>query len=63
MFLKNFMNRNVGIATAIGIGIIIVVIAYQINETTHYVTSPEDYEKSIEQVQFHMLYIQIIHKF
>tara|TARA_B100000029_G_C17419483_1_gene903755 strand:+ start:216 stop:752 length:537 start_codon:yes stop_codon:yes gene_type:complete len=41
------MNRNVGIATAIGIGIIIVVIAYQINETTHYVTSPEDYEKSI----------------
>ena len=41
------MNRNVSIATAIGIAIIIGVIGFQINETTHHVSTPEEYKKSM----------------
>ena len=41
------MNRNVGIATAVGIAIIIGVIVFQINETTYQVSSPEEYKKSV----------------
>ena len=41
------MNKNVGIATAVGIAIIIGAVVFQINETTYQVTSPEDYKKSI----------------
>ncbi len=41
------MNRNVGIATAIGIAIVIGVIGFQINETTYYVSTPEEYKKSM----------------
>ncbi|MDA0756845.1 MAG: hypothetical protein O2864_06025 [Crenarchaeota archaeon] len=41
------MNRNVGIATGIGIAVIIGVIVFQVNETAYHVTSPEDYTKSI----------------
>ena len=41
------MNRNVGIATAVGVAIIIGVIVFQINDTTYKVSSPEDYKKSM----------------
>ena len=41
------MNRNVGIATAIGIAIVIGVIGFQINDTTYYVSTPEEYKKSM----------------
>tara|TARA_B100000029_G_scaffold499353_1_gene569657 strand:- start:645 stop:1184 length:540 start_codon:yes stop_codon:yes gene_type:complete len=41
------MNKGVGIATIIGIAIVIGVIVYQINETVYTVTSPEDYIESI----------------
>ena len=41
------MNRNVGIATAVGIAIIIGVIGYQINDTVYTVSTPEDYKKSV----------------
>tara|TARA_Y100001936_G_C15888067_1_gene566455 strand:+ start:61 stop:597 length:537 start_codon:yes stop_codon:yes gene_type:complete len=51
------MNRNVGIATAIGIVIIIGVVAFQINETTYQVSSPEKYKKSIgTQSVAHVVY-------
>ena len=40
------MNRYVGIATAIGIAIIIGVIGFQINDTTYNVSSPEEYKES-----------------
>ena len=51
------MNRNVGIATAVGIAIIIGVIVFQINETTYQVSSPEEYKKSIgEQSVAHVVY-------
>jgi hypothetical protein len=45
--LVQIMNRNVGIATAIGIAIIIGVIGFQINETTHHVSTPEEYKEAI----------------
>ena len=45
--LVKFMNKNVGIATAIGIAVIIGAIAYQINDTTYQVSSPEEYTKSV----------------
>ena len=45
--LVQIMNRNVGIATAIGIAIVIGVIGFQINETTYYVSTPEEYKKSM----------------
>ena len=41
------MNRNVSIATAVGVAIIIGVIAYQINDTTYHVSTPEEYVKSM----------------
>ena len=41
------MNKSVGIATVVGIAIVIGVIAYQFNGTTYQVTSPEDYKESI----------------
>jgi len=40
------MNKNVGIATAIGIAIIIGVIGFQINDTTYHISSPEEYKES-----------------
>ncbi len=42
------MNKNVGIATGIGIAIIIGVIVFQINDTAYKVSSPEEYRKSVE---------------
>ena len=45
--LVQIMNRNVGIATAIGIAIVIGVIGFQINDTTYYVSTPEEYKKSM----------------
>ena len=45
--LDAVMNKNVGIATAVGIAIIIGVIVFQINETTYQVSSPQEYQKSI----------------
>ena len=51
------MNRNVGIATAIGIAIIIGAIGFQINETTHHVSTPEEYKKSVgTQSVAHVVY-------
>ena len=51
------MNRNVGIATAVGIAIIIGVIVFQINETTYQVSSPEEYKKSVgKQSVSHVVY-------
>ncbi len=41
------MNRNVGIATAVGIAIIIGVIGFQINDSTYQVSTPEEYKKSV----------------
>jgi len=41
------MNKSVGITTAVGIAIIIGIVAFQINETTYYVSTPEEYKKSI----------------
>ena len=55
--LVQIMNRNVGIATAIGIAIIIGVIGFQINETTHHVSTPEEYKKSVgTQSVAHVVY-------
>ena len=45
--LVQIMNRNVGIATAVGIAIVIGVIGFQINDTTYYVSTPEEYKKSM----------------
>ena len=51
------MNKNVGIAAAVGITIIIVAIFFQINETTYRVSSPEEYKKSIgTQSVAHVVY-------
>jgi len=51
------MNKNVGIATAVGIAIIIGVIVFQINETTYKVSSPEEYKKSMgTQSVAHVVY-------
>ena len=51
------MNRNVGIATAVGIAIIIGVIGYQINDSSWQVSSPEDYKKSMgTQSVAHVVY-------
>tara|TARA_Y100001936_G_scaffold47054_1_gene45741 strand:- start:258 stop:845 length:588 start_codon:yes stop_codon:yes gene_type:complete len=41
------MNKNVGIATAVGVAIIIGAVVFQFNETTYQVSSPEEYKKSI----------------
>jgi len=51
------MNRNVSIATAVGIAIIIGVIIFQINDTAYHVSTPEDYIKSIgTQSVAHVVY-------
>ena len=51
------MNKNVGIATAVGIAIIIGVIVFQINDTTYQVSSPEEYKKLIgTQSVAHVVY-------
>ena len=51
------MNKNVGIATAVGIAIIIGVIVFQINDTAHHVSTPEEYKKSIgTQSVSHVVY-------
>ena len=55
-FVKN-MDRNVGIATAAGIAIIIVVIGFQISDTTYQVSTPEEYKKSMgTQSVSHVVY-------
>ena len=51
------MNKNVGIATAVGIAIIIGVIVFQINDTAYYVSTPEEYKKSMgTQTVSHVVY-------
>ena len=51
------MNRSVGIATAVGIAIIIGVIGFQINDTVYQVSSPEEYKKSVgTQSVSHVVY-------
>ena len=51
------MNRNVGIATAVGIAIIIGVIGFQINDSTYYVSTPEEYKESLgKQTVSHVVY-------
>tara|TARA_Y100000817_G_scaffold63806_1_gene47940 strand:+ start:123 stop:731 length:609 start_codon:yes stop_codon:yes gene_type:complete len=55
--LVQIMNRNVGIATAVGIAIIIGVIGFQINDTVYYVSTPEEYKKSMgTQSVAHVVY-------
>ena len=52
-----FMNKNVGIATAVGIAIIIGVIVFQINDTAYHVSTPEEYKKSVgTQSVSHVVY-------
>ena len=41
------MNKNVGIATGVGIAIIIGVIVFQINDTAYVVSTPEEYKMSV----------------
>ena len=51
------MNRNVGIATAAGIAIIIGVIGFQISDTTYQISTPEEYKKSMgTQTVSHVVY-------
>jgi len=51
------MNRNVGIATAVGIAIIIGVIGFQIYDSSYIVSSPEEYKKSMgTQSVAHVVY-------
>ena len=51
------MNKSVGIATAVGIAIIIGVIAFQINDTTYHVSTPEEYKMSLgTQSVSHVVY-------
>ena len=51
------MNRNVGIAAAVGIAIIIGVIGFQVNDTFYYVSTPEEYKKSMgTQSVAHVVY-------
>ena len=55
--LVQFMNKNVGIATAVGIAIIIGVIVFQINDTAYHVSTPEEYKESIgTQSVSHVVY-------
>jgi len=54
---ETFMNKNIGIATTVGIAIIIGVIVFQINETTYQVSSPEEYKKAMgTQSVAHVVY-------
>ena len=41
------MNKNVGIAVAAGIAIIIGIIGFQIYDTTYQVSTPEEYKKAM----------------
>jgi len=51
------MNKNVGIATGVGIAIIIGVIVFQINDTAYVVSTPEEYKKSMgTQSVAHVVY-------
>jgi len=51
------MDKNVGIATTVGIAIIIGVIVFQINDSTYQVSTPEDYKKSMgTQSVAHVVY-------
>ena len=51
------MNRNVSIATGIGIAIIIGVIGFQIFDTNYQVSTPEEYKKSLgSQSVAHVVY-------
>ena len=51
------MNKSVGIATAVGIAIIIGVIVFQINDTAYHVSTPEEYKESIgTQSVSHVVY-------
>ena len=51
------MNKSVGIATGIGIVLIIGIIAFQIDDSTHKVSSPEEYKKSMgTQSVSHVVY-------
>ncbi len=51
------MNKNVGIATAVGIAIIIGVVAFQINDTIYHVSTPEEYKMSVgTQSVAHVVY-------
>ncbi len=51
------MDKNVGIATTVGIAIIIGVIVFQINDSTYQVSTPEDYKKSMgTQSVSHVVY-------
>ena len=55
--LVQIMNKNVGIATAVGIAIVIGVIGFQINDTMHHVSTPEEYKKSMgTQSVAHVVY-------
>ncbi len=55
--LFQIMNKNVGIAVATGIAIIIGVIGFQIYDTTYQVSTPEEYKKSIgTQSVSHVVY-------
>jgi len=55
--LVQIMDRNVGIATAVGIAIIIGVIGFQINDSTYQVSTPEEYKKSVgTQSVSHVVY-------
>ena len=36
------MNKNVAIATGIGIIVIVGVLVFQVNDSTHTVSSPEE---------------------
>ena len=52
-----FINKSVGIATAVGIAIIIGVVAFQFNDTMYYVSTPEEYKKSMRtQSVSHVVY-------
>jgi len=51
------MNRNVSIATGVGIAIIIGIIGFQINDTVYQVSTPEEYKKSMgTQSVAHVVY-------
>ena len=51
------MNKFVGIATAVGVAIIIGVIVFQINDTVYKVSTPEAYKKSMgTQSVAHVVY-------
>ena len=51
------MNKFVGIATGVGIVVIIGVIGFQIYDTSYIVSSPEEYKKSMgKQTVAHVVY-------